>query len=581
MKKSQKEDEQDWSYGKVLRVQFAILTFLFGIAYALFGFNLENYEAGCTTAIQGIFTGGVPFLGFADLAHVFTIKVYAWLETRFVGWHSYSLIMLVGQFVSIQVLMFFTWLLLRPIMGSPWRTLVVQIGIFIMVDFDNIVNINLTRIAFFASGSGILALVYLSKIYPNQRILSLVAGCLLFTYGMLTRLEPAILITVYLGLVFVVLNYNLKSTWLKLAIPVILLALLELLIWQKSDSSSLAVKTIDNSFYYDVHSKRNLKPLPIGASTYDSLMYDAALSWTIGDTAHINYAYFANHVVAGKGLWWEKLLHLEMDVPGLWGYLTKYRAALLLILLANLILLFQPACRGLLRWRLLALNALFWLTVVFVSALFKTEYRLLSPMIYFYLHALIIYAAYYQILPLVFWHKKSLALVVVIAGLSVLFITEAIADSRHYQAEQRQREKIMAELKTLATDKYLVLDGYSVDIITSTVAFTPRLNLPVKAIMLYDFGPLWLLPHYSQYLQGIAQRPAEWGAMFDFLYENRAQVLYVTSPERAIFINRYLQVVHGKKYGLKAINGSFELDAWTNFGSTLQYFTIVSNESLQ
>jgi hypothetical protein len=129
----------------------------------------------------------------------------------------------------------------------------------------------------------------------------------------------------------------------------------------------------------------------------------------------------------------------------------------------------------------------------------------------------------------------------------------------------------------LADGKYLVLDNRSVDIITSTVAFSPRLNLPAKAIMLYDFGPLWLLPHYRQYLQDIAQRPAEWGAMYDFLFENRDAMVYVTSPERATFMSRYLQVVHHKAYRFEPLEGTYALHQWHQYGQPLQYYSLVAH----
>ena len=125
------------------------------------------------------------------------------------------------------------------------------------------------------------------------------------------------------------------------------------------------------------------------------------------------------------------------------------------------------------------------------------------------------------------------------------------------KAMLQRNVSVCHKVDSLAKDKYLVLDGVSNLIFDHRPGSNFVFKQP-KNILLYDCGQLILGEPFLSYHRKICDcNPLSNAEFYNFLYRNRKQTIFLSSPERMSFVFGYLRFMHQLPYSYRELPVDF------------------------
>jgi hypothetical protein len=460
-----------------------------------------------------------------------------------------------GGYIILAVAVIFTaiHLRLRDKLSLP-KIMLVNAAIFFLFIADNILNWNYTRTSFTVCIAAFIwfAMILMPQKFSRQMIVPYLLTALLFLLGVLIRPEAGQLMFLLIGFyLFCSIGFT-KGLFVKLLpffIPVLLVS-----------GGILYDRKTTNEFYIQLDPAIEFaialdKVVPISEmkTTIDSMKYVALKQGIVSDPHYITNAFMHGIVSKNALLFFNDTLLRRARDTLCENIKTRWQTAsfgLLLFLIGLFYLL--PSRRRALAF--VCYNGFFWIMLFGISYFLTLETRLTAPLLFFYAAAnmIFLFENNFPFATSGSFLKRTLLLVFCITTIAVLVQLSGIRKA--YEKSIAENHKTFKALEKIGNNKVLVPDASACMIIffNNYLPFhTPDFSA-FKRIFMIDMEAMTLAPAYHAYLKKHCNcRADDLGALFDYFYAIKGEVLFAGTPERMVLFQSYLQIVHGKSFSFQ------------------------------
>lgn len=566
---------------KILRFVFtlAVIAGVIFLAHQGYCYYEDPNEDGyCVILMRGDFTGGPQTLpntsGFwtgltYPVKALYTIKGDA-------DW--YGIFMTVGYgllLFQIAQILPFIYSGLKKI-TSKWVAIVV-ICISAVLFSENLFLWQLTRLSLLLSG------ISFFKIWLNlndtqhtrqYKWASYVFNVLCFSYAAFIRSEPAA-VNFAVWLPLVMLDYINGTTLKKYVAFVPLLVVIGIIAFitntptNQADSNYLAFRKYQFSFF---DYKQPAGTLNIRTAE-DSMIYAAATTAFLSDSAKLNTAYFKrigmmpmDKTPSALPYYFRNLSTGPGKIKKAWSKIATGSPAFLLFywlcFLVGMVIIYITA-KEKMFWYLLSQ---LWPVILFlgITTFMKMENRVLVPMMWCFLIQNLVWCFFLTGEKHISTKLASvLALIFVFVGLAIGKADTARVYNRWKlkQYEEAQADKLMQNINT-RTEKIIVVN----DNACSKLAirpFKPRYVFTDKKIVCLNYFQLFWLAGYGPYMESVCGK-SDLPGIVKALYEQKNNVLFISKPARMEMIKDYFGVLYHFNLPYTAV------DATVNTNSNLK-----------
>jgi hypothetical protein len=531
-------------------LHFAWSFILFLLVKFLFGNYYEVYEAIPATSLTGLLMDGHPANIIYPIASILLSDFYVMLYRLAppVAWYDYFM---AAYLISAAAVVFSAvHTALRGRMRFPFILLLNTI-LFLLFFAPQILHWNYTRTSLMVCSAAFvwLTLVWLRNKDGHLRLPALFFNALLFTIGVLIRPESGQLVFL-LSSVFIFFYGGItRRTVLAISsflIPVLLIA---------------------GGIYYDRHASHdfymqlepvteyqiflgNIAGIDEMKTPEDSMKYIALKEGLTNDPAYISYDFVKRLTANHPAVKINQQMFLRAE--NIFGENTAHFWHLLLLngLLFAAGIYFLVRKKGILL-RYILFHLAFWLLVFLICYFMIMESRILSPLMFFYTAANVIFLFHHSVF--VFLSGRKAKCIITAAVLIALGTTLfSMRNGGHaYEKHLEENHKRFEMLKQAAAGKFLVPDATGCMVLFFN-NFRP-FHLPdfsaFKKIYLMDFEAITLTPPYRAYLDKNCQcNSTDLAAFYDYLYLHKDEVVIAGTAPRMQLFESYLRIVRHRTY---------------------------------
>ncbi len=531
------------------------LVLLAGIAF--FGIYYEHYEGFTGYFLSGKL-GIEPVDDFWNIAFIGLIKISYYLCKYYpsVDWYLFFHI-----FCLCTVFYLLNYCIAKIFIPKNNLFQIVIVSFLILLTWygDNLLYLNVTRHSILLSGLSLFILIIkFSNQLEKTNFFFYFFLLFCFLIGVHTRIESAALSITLVVLTFLCWkNFKIFFTW-KIFIPLCYFTLLAAYVtisritddrfFVKSDFLQYIVS--DSPYYH--------KPVNFN-SAKDSMIYLAVDNYLINDTENINnellstleiekikitspdfLSVFTNHLQQTFNLIY-KLLITELYYFSI--YIVVFSVSLLLIKKKKTIPFFS-------------LHLFFWLIIIGLTYLIKMESRVLNSL---FLIVIVISLAIVNENK-TFSRKSLWFLAIFFTAVSVCGFIKFYQSSKTISKIPENNYRAMEEINKELKNKYVLIDVESSNLFIHPVFKRIKIDPSIKLIF-YDMGQLPLTKIGKDHHDKICNCNSSVNKEFyDFLYQNKENVVFVSNKKRMTFVFDYLRIVHALNYAsFKLLPGDYNL----------------------
>ncbi|MCB9256478.1 MAG: hypothetical protein H6579_05055 [Chitinophagales bacterium] len=509
------------------------------LCYFVFGFYFERYEPLAVSLIGGTLTPGMIYDDFFYLAHLFIVKLFAYLFYFFPNLAWLSIFQYTYLLISFVILLNLLKAKVRN--KFVYGFLIISLSAFFM---EYYVMHVMTRVSFILSFAALLKII--SNFHEGKKQLtSNFLFYFLFLLAVFIRPEPPSIILLITSL-FYFLVYNQDSFVLRIKrsftifiIPALTCGLAIAWVAFSIYSSDEFYKRIEPEVEYELSARNNLVPLDNMHSKMDSLRYEAIYLGIWGD-ATTNDADFLRSLIGEDE---ENLSYLiESALSGMFSSAENCINAVLFNFLAFLLLfLFLIFRNPSLAIRVLIFQFAFYFIVFLMGFKVKMVETSLSPMMFT--------SAFLNFLVFFKQNRREFPLFVLL-GMGVLFYLQIAflnEVSKDKKESYRQGKLLISTFENEFPNKDLYIDEMAFELIFR--AFKPFQIIQFKnieKIIVFDMEHLATVQPYKSYLASQCQcDPNNYLEYFSFIQENHSNSVFLIDKYNAEFFKEYLNGVHG------------------------------------
>lgn len=552
------------------------------LVHYVLGSEWDDYDGFAAQLFSGYLTPE-PFWDFYSFGELFVGHLYAALHklAQPVPWFA---IFLHFYFITSTTILLFVFAELvkrKYLQIKAWVMFVLTSVIFLLVFSIDIIHLTHT-VAFLFSGSALLGIMWLmNQSYNSWRRSAFYLGfLLLFTIGFLTRTETGLGASLVVG-VFLLLYEKSFKRLLQILLPPALVAIVIMGYVSYRSNEIPFLKAVELNLFYVADGYQN-KPNYSNQSAIDSIKHEAIVGFFVNDESELTVELIQQMA--------EEKMEYEAANPAPYShslfvawFLVQPRILenLFLCLFDSLLLLFtfllffqrKPARKFIVFF--VGYQVFFLLTLLSLAYFVKMENRHFIPLLQLHTFCNLLFVI--EAGAVDYFTKSFRSLTFFSTLIFALCIAALFKNFQEKKISATRIEKYKAaieEVNEIGKGKILLLDVNSSALIHGTTFSLVKLP-NISKILLYDMGELALIPNYKKYLDKECHcNSSHVPEFYQYLYENREQVLFISTDSRINFIQNYLRIVHHLGFRFAKITGEMKVNRIESAKSPLYYYAL-------
>lgn len=532
--------------------KLAIASLLSAIVVALlcgllWGCYYEEYQSLFHAFLSQKFSPGVLFDSWYYQGYIGISSAYAHLylllpHVEWLSWISYT------YMVCAAALFLFVFLKTVEWQPNSWPHLFI-VGCFaLFLLADQVILLQNSRVAYLLSGAAMLCLIvhFYSINQIKKHPLAFGAIVLMYTVGLLHRLEPAMGV-VYLMVPFAwIWHRNLAKTLVGVAVPVVLTVGLFVLTMVDLKTSKEFHKQVEPDIEMQLTVRNNIVPIGRMPTALDSLKYEAAKNMLWSDPRVITVS-FLRSLIEAPPYSSVTFKQTKRALQNCSTYFAEYPHYVLLTVLLLALSVYRWVLRHQPDWA--ALGGLLGFVLVFVAGVFLQTYFVkmrpwaFSPFYTLFLAAGTLLVVRQRATVLVFTWRVAIVAVLV-AATTALAAFNTSSKQKIIQAYKRS----LQEACETASGQVLLLNPSSYQyFLSATKPFVPFDFSAYYRVYFYESQIASILPGYRDYLARECHCDVyNFSQFYRYLLAQHhpGQVYALSTEKRMNLIARYLQGIH-------------------------------------
>lgn len=507
--------------------------------YKIFGIYYEAYEGFLAAAINGELTNGHPWSNFFYMGYLLIGNFISFLGKIFPIFNWYDIMSYLFLILSLS---FMYLLIILNYLKYKYNIFILFLYILIvtLLCIENIVNFQITRIAFMLSFAPLCLLSYIlaSDGFRLDKYMYYFSF-ILFAMGLMYRPQSAIF-SFGLTIIYFVINYVVFRRYLLQIVPFALLLIFYFIyLYYEMNIHQGHYAFTESGIEYQIM-QGNVIGISEMKSEVDSIKYIAAISGVFIDPNNLSKQFLTQ--IIKKDLFNNIFNNINIFMyNGIDNYLYYKFELLLMLLMFSLFLYLR-------KYKLIFfyLVSTFVLTIVLI--IMKSERRFIYPVIF----VLLFVGLFFTVSSLS--RKKLIVffLLFLVAELLILFRTRD--NCQAYKHAISINKQMLKSLQLQSQDKMLIPDFtvFNSLYFNNTLPFQSNSGIKFKNVLHIDMAAWSLTPVYKQYLDRKCNCDSQsFYNFFRFLRNNKADVIFAGQPERFKLFENYLNILNKDSFQFK------------------------------